>query len=92
MHIESCPKGPTNEEYDGGSTIVSRGEYRGRPVAIKTLRLYITGDFEACFSVSAEFSQILLEIHSHCRVVRNFAEKSLPGGIYITRTSFPLSV
>ena len=56
MHIESCPKVPMNEEYDGGSAIVSRGEYRGRPVAIKTLRLYIAGNFKACFSVSAELS------------------------------------
>lgn len=56
MRIESCFVDPMNKEYDGGSVAVFRGEYQGRPVAIKTLRLYITGDFEACFGVSDKFS------------------------------------
>lgn len=53
MRIENCPNGPSDEEYGGGCGTISRGEYRGRPVAIKTLQLYLTSDFEECFSVSA---------------------------------------
>jgi len=52
MGIENCANGPADEEYGGGCGTVSRGEYRGRPVAIKTLHLYLTSDFEECFGVS----------------------------------------
>ena len=57
MHIENCPIGPMDEAYEGGYATVSRGEYRGRSVAVKTLRLYLTGDFEECFGVSVILPQ-----------------------------------
>ncbi|KAF9645572.1 kinase-like protein [Thelephora ganbajun] len=50
MRIESCLGGPTGEEYGGGFATVSRGECRGRAVAIKTLHLYVTSNFEERFS------------------------------------------
>lgn len=59
MRIENCPNGPMDEEYGGGCGTVSRGEYRGRPVAIKTLHLYLTSDFEECFSVSARLTDVV---------------------------------
>ena len=48
MHIENCPTGDTDEEYEGGGGTVSRGQYQGRPVAIKVLHLYITSNLEEC--------------------------------------------
>ena len=56
MHIENCPNGPTDEGIAGGCATVYRGEYRGRSVAIKTLCLYTTSDFEECFGVSVQLS------------------------------------
>jgi len=56
IRIENHPDGPAVEERHGGCATVSRGEYRGRPVAIKTLHQYLTGDPEALFRVSAETS------------------------------------
>lgn len=52
MQIKSGLDGRSHEEYGGGCATVSRGKYRGRTVAIKTLRLYITSDLEDCFDVS----------------------------------------
>lgn len=56
MRIENCPIDQMNEEYSGGCGTVFRGEYQGRPVAIKTLNLYLVGNFEEDFGVSANFS------------------------------------
>ncbi|KAF9642090.1 kinase-like protein [Thelephora ganbajun] len=49
MRIENCPNDPTGEECDGGCATVSKGKYRDRKVAIKTLRLYLTSDYEEHF-------------------------------------------
>lgn len=55
MQVGSHLGGPTEEKYDpGGSAIVSRSEYQGRPIAIKTLRLYTASDLEECFSVGTK--------------------------------------
>lgn len=62
MHIENCLNGPVDEEYGGGCGTVSRGEHRGRPVAIKTLHLYLTSDFEECSGVNTKLSQIQREM------------------------------
>lgn len=51
VRIESCLDGQTHE-YGGGCAIVSRGQYRGRAVAIKTLHLCVTSDPEERFDVS----------------------------------------
>jgi len=75
MHIENCPNEPMDEEYGGGCGAVSRGEYRGRPVAIKTLHMYITSDFEERFGVSVKLSPMQRGIHSHFKAFRNFAGK-----------------
>jgi hypothetical protein len=92
MRIENCIA-QTHEEYGGGFAKVSRGEYRGRAVAIKLLHIYVTSDLEECFDVSLLLPGVFEEtIRSSLWVFRNSAEKSLPGGIYNTRTSFRLSV
>lgn len=54
MRIGDCSGNLTDEEYGGGSATVSRGEYRGRSVAVKTLNLYLTSDFEDYFDVSTK--------------------------------------
>ena len=92
MHIENCPFDLMDEEWDRGCATVYQSEYRGRPVTIKILRLYLTSDLEECFNVSTKLSQMQWEIHSHCGVSRNFAEKLLPGGTYNTWTSYRLLV
>ena len=49
LHIEGC-SGVANERH-GGSASVSQGIYRGRKVAIKTLNLYVTSDYDELFGV-----------------------------------------
>ena len=56
MRIENCTIDPMDEECGGGCATVCRGKYRGRSVAIKTLRLYLTSDFEEYFGVSVELT------------------------------------
>jgi hypothetical protein len=56
MRIENCPISSMDEEYGGGFATVHRGEYRGRSVAIKTLRLYLSNNFEEYFGVSAKLT------------------------------------
>ena len=46
--IDNCPTVLGDEECSGGNAAVSRGEYRGRTVAI-----YISSNFRGCFGVSA---------------------------------------
>lgn len=75
MRIESRLEGIAGRKYDGGNSTVSRGKYEGRTVAIKTLRLYATKNFEECLSVSVEFLLGWPEICSYRKVIRNFAEK-----------------
>lgn len=74
MSIENCPNGPMDEERSGGYGTVSRGEYQGRPVAIKTLNLYLIGDFEEDFGVSVDLS-LTSEVHPHRKTFRNFVER-----------------
>ena len=57
LRIGNCPRG-LMDEYEGGCGTVSRGEYQGRPVAIKTLHLYLTSDLEEHFSVSVGSPQV----------------------------------
>ena len=52
MHLDNCLDGELVEEYDGGHASIFRGEYKGRAVTIKTLRLYLTSDFDKCFRAS----------------------------------------
>ena len=59
IRIENYSDGLTVEERDGGYATVSRGEYQGRPVAIKTLHQYITSDPKEHFCVSAKLSDVV---------------------------------
>ena len=59
IRIENYSDGPTVEDHGGGCATVSRGEYHGRPVAIKTLHQYLTHDPEERFCVSAEILDVV---------------------------------
>ena len=84
MHIEDCP-GLAGEGHFGGSASVSPGIYQGQKVAVKTLRLYITSDYDECFSVGPKSRYCWISTQATLR--RNFAEKLLPGGTYDTKIS-----
>jgi len=51
MHIPDCSRDALEVEC-GGSANVLRSTYEGRRVAVKVLRMYITSDLDAIFSVS----------------------------------------
>lgn len=51
MHISCRYDENTAEERRGGHATVFRGEGRGRPVAIKVVRLYLTNDHETPLGV-----------------------------------------
>ena len=59
IRIEDYSGDLTVEEHGGGFATVSRGEYQGRPVAIKTLRQYPTDDPEERFCVSVKLSAVV---------------------------------
>jgi len=90
VRIEGSLDGPMSEEYGGGFATVFRGEYRGRPVAIKTVHLYLTSNLEKCFSVRTSYR--FLGVLSSLRVCRDSVERWLPGDTFNTRTFYRLSV
>ena len=51
MHIPDCSKDSVEVEY-GGSASVSQSTYKGRRVAVKVFRAYITSDLDAILGVS----------------------------------------
>jgi hypothetical protein len=51
MHIPDCSKGAVELE-SGGFADVLQGTYRGRRVAIKVVRVYMTSDMDVILSVS----------------------------------------
>jgi len=51
MHMVSCLNRGLAEEYNGGHGTIFRSELNGHAVAIKTLRLYLTSDFDKRLSV-----------------------------------------
>ena len=51
MRIACCNNEQTIEERHGGYPSAFRGEDRGRPIAIKVVRLHPTNDLEACLAV-----------------------------------------
>ena len=53
MHMADCLNGELIEEYDGGQANIFRGKHKGRSVAIKIMRLYLTSNLEECLSVKA---------------------------------------
>ena len=52
MHVDDCLNGELVEEYDGGYETVFRGQHKGRQVAVKIVRLYLTSNFDKRFSVN----------------------------------------
>ena len=51
MHIPDCSEGSVEVE-SGGFANVSRSTYKGRLVAVKVVRVYITSDLDVILSVS----------------------------------------
>ena len=52
MHINNCLDGDFVEVYGEGNTTVLRGKHKGREVAVKMLRLYLTSNLERCIKAS----------------------------------------
>jgi len=52
MHIPDCLEGSTEVE-SGGFADVSQGTYKGRQIAIKVVRAYVTSDLDLIRSVRA---------------------------------------
>lgn len=67
MHIAGCLNREDSEKYRGVNTSVFRGEYKGRPVAIKVLRLYLTSDVDKCLKASA-LAHPVVEILADTRI------------------------
>ena len=54
MLMVDCLNENLIEEYDGGQADIFRGKHKGRPVAIRIMRLYLTSDLDKCLSVRAQ--------------------------------------
>ena len=87
MRIGNCLNGELIEEYDGGQANIFRGKHKGRPVAVKIMRLYLTSDFHKCLSVKT-LPPYLAEVTSDHSVSRYSAEKLPRGDIFDTQTSY----
>ena len=90
MHVDSCLNGELIEEYNGGHATVFRGEHKGRPVAVKSVRIYLTSDFGKCLGVNI-LAPYTVGVPIDHGVYRNSAERLLRGGISDTRTSYHCS-
>ena len=79
---------PPMAECAGGSADVHRGEYNGRPVAIKVVRLYAT-NYGSRFSVGASFHTA--KKSPLIPSLRDSAEKPLSGGTSVTQMFYRCS-
>jgi hypothetical protein len=88
MHIPDCSKGAVEVER-GGFANVSQGTYKGRQVAIKVVRVYITSDLDAILSVSLI---LLAPQHSYKQMdCRASVERESPGNTSGIQTSYHCS-
>ena len=91
MRMDNCVNGELVEECNGGHATVFRSEHKGRPVAVKIIRVYLTSDFGKCLSVNT-LIPYTAEVGIDHEVYRNSAERLLRGGISDIRTSYRYSV
>ena len=65
MRIGDCSNEFVDGEYEGGFATVFKSKHQDREVAVKTLRFYLTSDYEEHFGVSAVFQPLWRGIHSN---------------------------
>ena len=65
MRVVGRPTGELVEADRGGHTVIFRAQHNNRTVAIKTIRVTMTSDFEKCHSVNTS-TFILLESFLTC--------------------------
>ena len=53
MHVPDCSEGSVEVEC-GGFANVSQSTYKGRRVAVKVVRMYVTSDLDVILSVSSQ--------------------------------------
>ena len=83
---------PPEEErprFEGGFGIVYKGTYRGRAIAIKSMKLYTTSNLDEYLSVGIPIRNSGLTL---TQLFRGFAGRLLHGGIYDTRMFYRCSV
>ena len=71
--------------WGGGFAVVSKGEYRGLPVAIKHLRIGTKDGFDKVFKVSNCAPEHITDAYSSSS---NFVGKFLSGSAYLIRMSY----
>ena len=88
--IVSCVQNiPSMAEYAGGFGDVHRGEYNGRPVAVKVMRLYTTSNYGLCFSVGVSFHAT--KKSPLIPSLRDSVEKPSHGSTYVTQMFYRCS-
>jgi len=86
MHIIDCLNGELTEKDYGGHADIFQAIHKGRQVAVKIVRLYLTSDFDKCLSVKMfPFTSRKLLLTS---VYRYSVEKPPCGGTSDTRISY----
>jgi hypothetical protein len=83
MHIPDCSKDSVEVEC-GGFADVSQSTYKGRRVAVKVVRVYVTSDLDVILSVSLLLALLHLSGRTRCR---DSAERELHGSISDIRIS-----
>ena len=91
MHVEQRLSEELIEEYHGGHATIFRTEHKGRQVAVKVVRIYLTSNFGKCFSVSI-LTVFSSEVPIDHWVYRTSVGRLLRGDTSVTRTSCRCSV
>jgi hypothetical protein len=63
MQLDMGLTGEMTEEHNEGYAVVFRAQHNGRPVAVKTMRIHLTSDFDKCLSVNTLIPLFLGSYH-----------------------------